>query len=94
MKEKDKKHEQQSEWLKQHTLTWTQNKQLIESKLERAKQASLALRRLEAQLQGRWQPSGQGNASLCYTQNSTINVGGLPDGKFQAITGMRKMVAY
>jgi hypothetical protein len=53
MKEQDKKHEQQREWLKQHTLTWTQNKQLIESKLERAKQASLALRRLEAQLQGR-----------------------------------------
>lgn len=39
---------QQQEWIRQHTLTWTQTKQLIESKLERARQMSEAVQKREA----------------------------------------------
>ena len=46
----DKQKELQQQWLKQHTLTWTQNKKMIESKLERARQMSEAIRRREEQL--------------------------------------------
>ena len=42
--------ERQRQWLKQHTLTWTQTKKLIESKLERARLMSEAIRRREEQL--------------------------------------------
>ena len=47
---KDKNKERQRQWLQQHTLTWTQNKKLIESKLERARLMSKAIRRREEQL--------------------------------------------
>ena len=47
---KDKNKERQRQWLQQHTLTWTQHKKLIESKLERALMMSEAIRRCKKQL--------------------------------------------
>ena len=36
--------QQQQQWLREHTLTWTQTKKLIESKLERARQLAGAIK--------------------------------------------------
>lgn len=40
--------QQQQQWLREHTLTWTQTKKLIESKLERARQWAGAIKPREA----------------------------------------------
>jgi len=40
----------QQQWLSQHSLTWTQRQRMIESKLERARLESQALKRREAVL--------------------------------------------
>ena len=86
----DKQKELQQQWLKQHTLTWTQNKKMIESKLERARQMSEAIRRREEQLKEHWLQVCIGNASLPALKTWAINEGVLPDEKFVAITQMVK----
>ena len=45
---KDKDRQRQQQWLREHTLTWTQTRQLIESKLERARQLAGATKPREA----------------------------------------------
>ena len=45
---KDWNQKQQQQWLREHTLTWTQTKRLIESKLERARQLAGAIKLREA----------------------------------------------
>jgi hypothetical protein len=42
---RDQYNQRQQRWLREHTLTWTQTQQLIESKLERARQHTLAAHR-------------------------------------------------
>jgi hypothetical protein len=44
------KQQRQQRWLSQHSLTWTQRRKIIESKLERARLQSQALQRREAVL--------------------------------------------
>jgi hypothetical protein len=44
------KQQRQQKWLSQHSLTWTQRQQMIESKLERARLQSQALQRRETVL--------------------------------------------
>jgi hypothetical protein len=50
---KDQHNQRQQRWLREHTLTWTQTQQLIESKLERARRHSRAVQQREALPQGR-----------------------------------------
>ena len=44
MKDTGKNRTQQQQWLREHTLTWTQTQRLIESKLERARQWAGAIK--------------------------------------------------
>jgi hypothetical protein len=44
MKDWNQKQQQQQQWLREHTLTWTQTKRLIESKLERARRLAGAIK--------------------------------------------------
>lgn len=48
MKDNDTNQTQQQQWLREHTLTWTQTQKLIESKLERARQLAGATKPREA----------------------------------------------
>ena len=53
MIETDNKKIKQSEWLRQHTLTQEQLKQLFENKLKRAKDMHIAFKKQEVLVQGR-----------------------------------------
>ena len=95
MTDTEVKIKQQAEWLKAHTLTRDQVKILFDNKLKRAAEMQSALKKREALCGGRQNRKRViGNATLLARKITAINVGGLPDDKFLAITGMCKKVAY
>ena len=53
MKDWNHRQQQQQQWLREHTLTWTQTQKLIESKLERARRLAGANKPRETQAKSR-----------------------------------------